>query len=449
MQPCGGLLNSEPLLCGPSTDLRKKEVANNALPSMVQLRHFLLSYASGLTETIRRLPGLAAGATPLLPTMRNRSSVLAPIAFALIIATSNCCLSGCGNSNSSVHAQSSGPLPGMAPVLDPQNIYSAAGANMLSEKVKGHLERVYVPNNVTNVIDVIDPKTFEIVDSFPVEREPQHVTPSWDLRWLWIGADQGNTLTKVDPLTGKKVATLRIEDPYNLYFTPDGKFAIVVAERMRRLDFREPDSMKLVKSVTVPCRGVDHMDFSADGRYAIATCEFSGEMVKIDIVNQNYVSKITLPKGGMPQDVKLSPDGKVFYVADMENHGMHLIDGDKFEVTGFIATGKQCHGLYISRDSKLMYISNRGEGSVSVLDLATRKLIAKWQIPGGGSPDMGGLSADGKTLWFSGRYHKEVYAFDTETGTLKARIKVKRGPHGLCVWPQPGRYSIGHTGILR
>ena len=133
----------------------------------------------------------------------------------------------------------------------------------------------------------------------------------------------------------------------------------------------------------------------------------------------------------------------------MENDGMHVIDGEKFVVTGFMATGKGCHGLYTSRDSKLLYISNRNEGSVSVMEFASKKLIAKWQIPGGGSPDMGGVSADGKVLWLSGRYHKEVYAISTADGQLLARIPVARGPHGMCVWPQPGRYSVGHTGILR
>jgi YVTN family beta-propeller protein len=96
-----------------------------------------------------------------------------------------------------------------------------------------------------------------------------------------------------------------------------------------------------------------------------------------------------------------------------------------------------------------MYVSNRGEGSVSVVDFATRTVIDKWQIPGGGSPDMGGLNADGSVLWLSGRYHHEVYAFDTKTGKVLAKIKVGRGPHGLSVYPQPGRYSLGHNGVLR
>jgi hypothetical protein len=75
--------------------------------------------------------------------------------------------------------------------------------------------------------------------------------------------------------------------------------------------------------------------------------------------------------------------------------------------------------------------------------------VKTWRLPGGGSPDMGGVSADGRVLWLSGRYDSEVYAISTATGKLLHRIRVGRGPHGLCVWPQPGRYSIGHTGILR
>jgi YVTN family beta-propeller protein len=234
-----------------------------------------------------------------------------------------------------------------------------------------------------------------------------------------------------------------------MYFTPDGKFALVVAERLRRLDFRDPQTFQMIKSVNVPCRGVDHMDFSIDGTFLLASCEYSGEILKVDVASQKVIGTIKVPRGGMPQDLRVAPDGSVFYSADMEADGLHLIDGVSFKIIGFLPTGKGAHGIYMSRDSKLMYVSNRGEGSVSVVDLATRKVIKKWQIPGGGSPDMGGLSADGKRFWLSGRYHHEVYVFDTATGDLVTKIKVGRNPHGLCVWPQPGRYSVGHTGVLR
>ena len=185
------------------------------------------------------------------------------------------------------------------------------------------------------------------------------------------------------------------------------------------------------------------MDFSADGRYLIASCEFDGGVIKVDVQDQKVLGRVALEPHGMPQDVKLSPDGAVFYVADMQADGLHLIDGEDLRQIGFIPTGKGAHGLYVSRDSRELFVSNRHEGSVSVIDLNTRKVIHKWRLPGGGSPDMGGISADGRVLWLSGRYNSEVYAIDTSNGGLLARIPVGRGPHGLCVYPQPGRYSLG------
>jgi YVTN family beta-propeller protein len=355
-------------------------------------------------------------------------------------------------------AAAANALPGMPAVQDPNDIYAADHAGNLSETVRNYPSRVYVPNSGDNTVDVIDPKTFKIIAHFSSGgHEPQHVVPRYDLKKLWVINDLGDTATDIDPATGARGKTIPVEDPYNMYYTPDGKFAIVVAERKQKLNFLDPFTMKLVESVPVSCPGIDHMDFTADGRYLIASCEFSSELLKVDVATHKIVGSLKLEKGGMPQDVKTSPDGKVFYVADMMANGIYLIEPDSFKRIGFIPTDKGTHGLYVSRDSKVLYISNRGEanrgnraeGSISLLDLATRKLIGKWVIPHGGSPDMGGVSADGKQLWLSGRYDREVYVFDTGDGHLLARIPVGKGPHGLCVYPQPGRYSLGHTGVFR
>jgi YVTN family beta-propeller protein len=337
----------------------------------------------------------------------------------------------------------------MPPVLDPQDIYSETRADQLSPVVQGFPSLVYVPNTVSRTVDVIDSTTFKVIDRFPVGREPHHVTPSYDLRTLWVLNTKSNSLTKIDPATGKKGDTIPVDDPYNMYYTPDGQYALVVAEQLRRLDFRDPQTMRLVHSLSVPCNGVDHLDFSANGRYFIASCEFEKKLIKVDVAERQLLGTLRLSRGGRPQDVKLSPAGTVFYVADLKAHGVFLIDGESFREVGFIPTGKGAHGLYVSRDSKVLYVSNRGEGSISLIDFATRQLVKTWHLPGGGSPDMGGVSADGKVLWLAGRYHKEVYAIDTTNGQLLARIPVGDGPHGLCVYPQPGRYSLGHTGVFR
>ena len=380
-------------------------------------------------------------------------------------------------------------VPGMPPVIDPQNLYSETnGPAHIAPALQGDLERIYVPNLRSNDVTVIDPARMKVVDRFKVGSAPQHVVPSWDLRTLWVAnnAERRSTgsLTPIDPRTGKPGQAIPVDDPYNVYATPDGKSTIIVAEAKHRLDFRDPRTLALQYAIEAPkCGGINHADFSIDGRYAIFTCEFEGSVVKIDLIKHEVLGylKLKMPSTrfkdkpqaaasdplatevctatkGMPQDIRISPNGRHFYVADMEADGIHVLDGDAFTEIGFIATGVAAHGLYPSRDGKHLYVANRGShkihgtrhgpGSVTVVDFATEKVLAQWPIAGGGSPDMGNVSADGKWLWLSGRFDDVVYRFDTQTGAM-VQIAVGQEPHGLTVWPQPGRYSLGHTGNLR
>ncbi len=385
----------------------------------------------------------------------------------------------------------------MPAALDVNNLYSEIAAGRMSPAVAGALERVYVPNRSANTVSVIDPNTLKVIDTFKVGVHPQHIVPSWDLRTLWVANNaEGRTdgsLTPIDPKTGKPGKSIPVDDPYNLYWSPDGQYAIVVAEAYKRLDFRDPVTMAMKFTIPTPkCAGINHADFSIDGRFALFTCEFNGSITKIDMVNRKVMDTIKLSQyfdrpeallliatpgkkpryvpdpskpgadicttPGMPQDVRISPNGKLFFVADMMADGVHVVDGESFKQIDFIATGVGAHGLYPSRDGKSMYVANRGsnkirgtpggKGSVSVIDFATRAVTKTWPVPGGGSPDMGNVSADGKYLWLAGRYDNEVYRFNTDSGAVD-KVKVGREPHGLTVWPQPGRYSLGHTGNLR
>jgi YVTN family beta-propeller protein len=388
-------------------------------------------------------------------------------------------------------------VAGMPAVVDLSNLYSETASSRMSPAVAGALERIYVPNRSANTVSVIDPNTLKVIDTFKVGVHPQHIVPSWDLRTLWVANNaEGRTdgsLTPIDPKTGKPGKSIPVDDPYNLYWSPDGQYAIVVAEAYKRLDFRDPVTMAMKFTIPTPkCAGINHADFSIDGRFALFTCEFNGSITKIDMVNRKVIDTLKLSQyfdrpdallliatpgkkpryvpdpskpgadicttPGMPQDVRISPNGKLFFVADMMADGVHVVDGESFKQIDFIATGVGAHGLYPSRDGKSMYVANRGsnkirgtrdgKGSVSVIDFATRSVTKTWPVPGGGSPDMGNVSADGKYLWLGGRYDNEVYRFNTDSGAVD-KIKVGREPHGLTVWPQPGRYSLGHTGNLR
>jgi len=343
-------------------------------------------------------------------------------------------------------------LPGMPPVVDPKNVYSQAGAGMLSPAAAAAKPLVYVPHSGSGEVRVIDPATFKQVDQFPAGKEVQHVVPNYDMTALYATDDIGNTITPIDPKTGAHGARIPVVDPYNMYFLPDGSAAVSVAEAQRTLVFYDWHTWKEQGRLQIPdCAGIDHADYTADGRTAVFTCEFAGRVAVVDVASRTLLRTIDMPVRHThmgPQDIKLSPDGQRFYVADSDQGSLWVLDGAATKVIGEIPIGAGTHGIYPSRDASVLYVTARIAGSVTVLDPVSGAVKAVWPIPGG-SPDMGGVTADGSQLWLSGRYNKEVYVLSTADGHLLARIPVGNGPHGLCVWPQPGRYSLGHTGVTR
>jgi len=345
------------------------------------------------------------------------------------------------------------PVPGMPPVRDAHNVYADAGPGMLSDVARAARPMVYVPHTKTGEVWTIDPATFAVVGRYRLGGELQHVVPSWDMKTLYASDDTGNHLTPFDPRTGLPGASIPVTDPYNLYFTPDGRSAISVDEARRQLVFYDPRTWAVQQTLATPdCKGIDHSDVTPDGRTAVFTCEFDGRVAVVDLVGRRVLRTIDMPTRHTtmgPQDIKLAPDGSVFYIADSQEGGVWVLDGAATKVLRVIPTGRGAHGLYLSRDAKRLFVTNRLEGSVSVLDAYTGAVQATWRIGEHASPDMGNVTADGAQLWLSGRYDHAVYVLSAVDGRLIKRIDVGNGPHGLCVWPQPGRYSLGHTGITR
>jgi YVTN family beta-propeller protein len=340
------------------------------------------------------------------------------------------------------------PSPSASPTSSPhaaKNVYAAIASGTFAPATHGVPTRVYVPDNDSNDVRVIDPKTFKVVRTFAVGQEPQHITPSWNLRHLYVGNVYSNSLTEIDPKTGRPGRTISVPDPYNLYFTPDGKHAIDVAEGHDTLFFYDPTTWKLQGSLAIPYRGPDHMDFSANGRYFLISTEYAGVVVKVQVSPRKIIGTVSL--GGSTVDVKVSPDGSVFYVANQIRGGVSVIDPVHMKEIGFIRTGAGAHGFAMARDARHLYVANRLAGTISVIDTTTRKVVKTWHV--GGSPDMLQVSADGTQLWTTNRFDASVSVIDTKTGRVLHTIPVGGHPHGLTLFPQPGRYSIGHNGVYR
>ncbi len=386
-----------------------------------------------------------------------------PAACLLLATVVAACGSQTAPSTTPAPNRTTTPTRTPAPAID---IYAATRAGMLTPQARQARSLVYVPNVSDGTVTEIDPHTYRVVRTIAAGALPQHVVPSWDLRTLWVNNNHGDSLTPLDPRTGRRAGpNVSVRDPYNLYFSLDGSTALVMAESERSLDLYDPHTWTLRARISLSrCAGLNHADFSADGTTMLVSCEFAHRLVAIDLRSRREVREIELPSSSAPQDVKLDPDGSTFYVADMNANGVWLIDARTLRRTGFLRTGPEAHGLYVSRDGTRLYVVNRGgqlvsttepfphtgeQGSISVISFTQRKVVATWTIRGGGTPDMGNVSADGATLWLAGRRDDVVYVISTANGSLLARIRVGRQPHGLCVWPQPGQHSLGHTGVMR
>ena len=349
------------------------------------------------------------------------------------------------------------PSPGADPAASPAqggppevadselNVWAATATDKLPAAVADLPPRVYVPHELGGDIAVIDPTSMQVVDRYWVGQVPHHVTPDHDFEYLYVNVMDSNRLVVLDPWSGRPIASMAVPVPYNLYFTPDGTKAVVAAERFNRLDFYDPATWAPIARLPIPGSGVDHLDFSADGSHLLVSCEFGGQVVLVD--TERIAVAAVLRVGGLPIDVKLAPDGSVFYVANQGRHGVSIVDPVQMREVGFLPTGRGAHGMAVSRDARALYVSNRLAGTISVIDFEARGIAHTWPI--GGSPDMLQVSPDGQQLWASNRYHGGVSVVDTNTGQVLHQIRTGAGPHGLTFFPQPGRYSLGHNGVYR
>jgi DNA-binding beta-propeller fold protein YncE len=338
----------------------------------------------------------------------------------------------------------------MPPILR-GDVYAAASTGSIAPKAASDPAYLYVPNSYgAPTTTVIDQHTHKIVRVLHTGLLSQHVTPSWDLRTLYVEASAKNQLVAIDPRTGRIERRISMPRPYNMYFTPDGKEAVVMSEERDMIVFADAHTFHRTGRVTsASCRGPNHADFSANGRFFVVTCEFSDSLLKVSTLGHRVIGRRSLAPGSMPQDIRLSPDGRMFFVAEMGTNRLTRFDWRTLRPLGHTDMPAMPHGIYPSRDGRTLYVSDRGAGEVSVVSLRSYRIVDTWTIPGGGTPDMGGVSADGRILWLSGRDDGEVYGWNTHSGRLIARIRVGGSPHGVAVWPQPGRYSLGHTGNMR
>ncbi|MBO2462875.1 YncE family protein [Actinomadura violacea] len=334
--------------------------------------------------------------------------------------------------------------PGAVPVAPAGGrVYAATGPGMIAPGARDMPARLYVADG--RGIEVIDPRTLRLVGRLGAGVAASGVVPSWDMRRLWAADTVHDVLVPLTARTGRRGRPVKVTDPAGLFFPPDGRAALVVAGRPRRVEVRDPRTMRPRASVPLPCAAAAG-DFSLRGRTLVLSCAAAGALVRVDVPGRRVAGTLRLPDGARPGDVRLSPDGGTFFVADAARGGVWAVDARAFAPRGFVRTAPGARGLAISRDARRLFVA--GGGTLAAVDFRTRRVTARWPLPGGGDAVPGGVSSDGRALWLADGGGL-VYAVSTRTGRVLRHARLRGRPAGLCVHPQPGRYSLGGTGLYR
>ena len=275
----------------------------------------------------------------------------------------------------------------------------------------------------------------------PIGREPHHLIPSPDGKEVLLASTVTNELTVLDVKTGERRKVVRdIVDPYQLGFSPDGKWFVTVAYRLDHIDIYHADGFKLAGRIFIDSMP-SHMAFEPESKTVFITLQQSGRLVAVDLATQKV--KWNVKVGEAPAGAIL-PDPKRLIVALTGEDRVVTVDPETGALTGSLRTGKAAHNFFPKGDGRHWFLSNRAEGTVTLLDAKEMKVAGTIKVPGG--PDCMDITPDGKELWVSQRFLRRVAVVDLDQMKVVASIPVGKSPHGIMVfkdnWPLTGTAPV-------
>jgi len=284
-----------------------------------------------------------------------------------------------------------------------------------------------VLNSDDDSLSVIDGNYHE-TSRVHIGRGPHHLIMTPDERTLVIAMSGSNELVLIDRASGVEKQRITASDPYQIGFSPDGKWLVAASIRLDRIDIYDAATYQLVHrlpAATMP----SHIAFSRDGDTVFVTLQGTSSLIAIDLASGKVLW--TVPVGPQPAGIVTRPGGTLL-VAVMGSDYIAEVDPKSGAVLRRVVTGNGAHNFLAAPDGKTLYVTNRVAATISVLDADTLALKATLQAPGG--PDDMALSPDGQELWVTGRWHAWVDVIELASGALKATVPVGRSPHGIFVY---------------
>jgi YVTN family beta-propeller protein len=298
----------------------------------------------------------------------------------------------------------------------------AALAAILAAFPTAAADLAFVVNSNDASLSLLDVVTHQEVRRIPLLREPHHMALTPDHRSLVIGDTAGNTLFFLDPHTGAIQRQATISDPYQLQYSPDGRYLTVAGLARAQVDIYDAATLRLLHRI--PARSLpSHMNYKPDSSVVFVSLQGTDRLMAIETATGRVLwdSKV----GRTPAGV-LWNRGHLLVGLMGEAH-FAVVDPADGHVERLIATGRGAHTMFLTHDQKLIYATNRVDGTLSVLDPATLAVMRTLRVPGG--PDDLDFAPDGK-IWAALRFAQSVAVLDPATGAIE-RIQVGRSPHGI------------------
>jgi DNA-binding beta-propeller fold protein YncE len=263
---------------------------------------------------------------------------------------------------------------------------------------------------------------------FPIGREPHHLIATPDGNEILLGSTATNELLVLDAKTGERRTTQRdIIDPYQLGYSPDGKWFVTAAYRLDHIDIYQADGFKLARRIFMD--GLpSHIAFDLGSKTVFVTLQETGRLVAFDLETQTL--KWNSEVGSAPAGL-IMPDANRLLVALTGEDRIVVVDPADGAVKGSLKTGKAAHNFFPRGDGRHWFLSNRAEGTVTLLDVQDMKVVGTIKVPGG--PDDMAISSDGKEMWVSQRFLRRVAVVDLDKMKMVASIPVGKSPHGIMV----------------
>jgi YVTN family beta-propeller protein len=304
----------------------------------------------------------------------------------------------------------------------------------LSASVAARADQVIVLNSEEASYSIVSRGQRAAIGREPLGREPHHLIPTPDGKEVLVASTVTNELVALDSKTGQRTRVVRnIIDPYQLGFSPDGKWFVTAAYRLDHIDiYRYDGDFKLASRIFID--GLpSHLDFDKESKTVFVSLQQSARVVAVDL--QTQLIKWNVEVGKAPAGVAMLSDDKRLLVALTGEDAVVTLDPATGMTTGRLQTGKGAHNFWPRGDGRHWFLSNRIEGTVSLIDAQEMKVVATVRVPGG--PDCMDITPDGRELWVTQRFLRRIAIVDLATLKVTGSIPVGKSPHGVFILKAP------------